>query len=117
MAWRHARRAFSGAGVRPCMAPRLWACDAHDPARHSLAEPYAVPDGPLVPDTGVCHADRAADPGGGMALILELIGQGVQVLLVLALAPLVLGITRKVKAHALRRVGPPLWQPYLDIWK
>jgi formate hydrogenlyase subunit 4 len=52
-----------------------------------------------------------------MALIVELIGQAVQMLLVLVLAPLVLGITRKVKAHLLRRIGPPLWQPYLDIWK
>ena len=38
-------------------------------------------------------------------------------LLVLAIAPLVLGITRKVKARLLRRIGPPLWQPYLDLWK
>ena len=33
-----------------------------------------------------------------MALIVDLIGQGVQMLLVVVLAPLVLGITRKVKA-------------------
>jgi formate hydrogenlyase subunit 4 len=52
-----------------------------------------------------------------MAMILELAAQAVQMLLVLAIAPLVLGITRKVKARALRRIGPPLWQPYLDIWK
>jgi len=52
-----------------------------------------------------------------MALIVDLIGQGVQMLLVVALAPLMLGITRKVKAHVLRRIGPPVWQPYLDIWK
>ena len=52
-----------------------------------------------------------------MALILDLIAQGVQMLMVLAIAPLVLGITRKVKARVLRRIGPPLWQPYLDIWK
>ena len=38
-------------------------------------------------------------------------------LLVLAVAPLVLGITRKVKARLLRRIGPPLWQPYIDLWK
>ena len=38
-------------------------------------------------------------------------------LLVLAIAPLVLGITRKVKARLLRRIGPPVWQPYLDLWK
>ena len=37
--------------------------------------------------------------------------------LVVAVAPLVLGVTRKVKARLLRRIGPPLLQPYLDLWK
>ncbi len=50
-------------------------------------------------------------------IALELIGQAIQMLLVLAVAPLVLGITRKVKARLLRRIGPPLWQPYIDLWK
>ena len=36
-------------------------------------------------------------------------------LLVLALAPLLLGFTRKVKARMLRRRGPPLLQPYRDL--
>ena len=52
-----------------------------------------------------------------MALMFDLIAQAAQMLLVLAIAPLVLGITRKVKARLLRRIGPPVWQPYLDIWK
>lgn len=52
-----------------------------------------------------------------MALVFELAAQAVQMMLVLAIAPLVLGITRKVKARALRRIGPPVWQPYLDLWK
>ena len=38
-------------------------------------------------------------------------------LLVLAVAPLMLGITRKVKARLLRRIGPPVLQPYRDLWK
>jgi len=38
-------------------------------------------------------------------------------LLVVAVAPLVLGITRKVKARLLARIGPPVLQPYRDIWK
>ena len=50
-----------------------------------------------------------------MVLILELAIQGVQMLLVLALAPLLLGFTRKVKARLLRRQGPPLLQPYRDL--
>lgn len=52
-----------------------------------------------------------------MALMFELAAQAVQMLLVFAVAPLMLGITRKVKARLLRRIGPPVWQPYLDIWK
>jgi len=50
-----------------------------------------------------------------MALILDLIVQGAQMMLVLLLAPLLLGYTRKVKARLLRRRGPPLLQPYRDL--
>jgi formate hydrogenlyase subunit 4 len=52
-----------------------------------------------------------------MALILDLAAQAVQMFMVLAVAPLVLGVTRKVKARLLRRIGPPTWQPYIDLWK
>ena len=50
-----------------------------------------------------------------MDLIIALAVQGVQMALVLALAPLLLGFTRKVKARLLRRRGPPLLQPYRDL--
>jgi len=50
-----------------------------------------------------------------MALIADLIVQGVQMLLVLLLAPALTGLVRKVKARLLRRRGPPLIQPYLDL--
>ena len=50
-----------------------------------------------------------------MVLILELIAQGAQMVLVLVLAPLLLGFTRKVKARLLRRQGPPILQPYRDL--
>jgi len=50
-----------------------------------------------------------------MALIFDLAVQGAQMLLVLLLAPLLAGIVRKAKARLLRRRGPPLWQPYLDL--
>jgi formate hydrogenlyase subunit 4 len=50
-----------------------------------------------------------------MAIILELAVQGAQMLLVLALAPLLLGFTRKVKARLLQRQGPPVMQPYRDL--
>ncbi|MDQ2953650.1 MAG: NADH-quinone oxidoreductase subunit H, partial [Pseudomonadota bacterium] len=52
-----------------------------------------------------------------MALIVDLIAQLAQMALVLAVAPLILGITRKVKARLLRRIGPPVIQPYRDLWK
>jgi formate hydrogenlyase subunit 4 len=50
-----------------------------------------------------------------MALIRDLILQGVQMMLVLALAPLLTGFVRKMKARLLRRQGPPLLQPYRDL--
>ncbi len=50
-----------------------------------------------------------------MALIVDLAVQGGQMLLVLAVAPLLTGFIRKVKARLLRRQGPPLIQPYRDL--
>jgi formate hydrogenlyase subunit 4 len=50
-----------------------------------------------------------------MALMHSLAVQGAQMLLVLALAPLLLGFTRKVKARLLYRKGPPVLQPYRDL--
>ncbi|HXW42362.1 MAG TPA: NADH-quinone oxidoreductase subunit H, partial [Xanthobacteraceae bacterium] len=50
-----------------------------------------------------------------MVLIRDFSIQGAQMLLVLLLAPLFTGFVRKVKARLLRRQGPPLIQPYLDL--
>jgi formate hydrogenlyase subunit 4 len=50
-----------------------------------------------------------------MVVISNLAIQGVQMLLVLALAPLLTGFVRKVKARLLRRQGPSLVQPYRDL--
>ena len=47
--------------------------------------------------------------------MLDLIVQGMQMLLVLLLSPLLVGFVRKVKAKLLRRQGPPLLQPYRDL--
>jgi formate hydrogenlyase subunit 4 len=52
-----------------------------------------------------------------MALMVDLLLQAVQMILVVVIAPAVLGVTRKVKARLLRRVGPPVLQPYFDLWK
>jgi len=48
-------------------------------------------------------------------VILGLLVQLCQMLIVLALAPLLTGYVRKVKAHLLRRQGPPILQPYRDL--
>ncbi|HTZ76340.1 MAG TPA: NADH-quinone oxidoreductase subunit H [Stellaceae bacterium] len=50
-----------------------------------------------------------------MDLIRPLAIQGLQMLLVLLLAPGLVGLTRKVKARLLRRRGPPVLQPYRDL--
>jgi len=50
-----------------------------------------------------------------MIAIRDVAFQGAQMLLVLLLAPLLTGMVRVVKAFLLRRQGPPLLQPYLDL--
>ena len=50
-----------------------------------------------------------------MAIVLDAAVQLVQLTLMLALAPLLTGFVRKLKAHLLRRQGPPLLQPYRDL--
>jgi formate hydrogenlyase subunit 4 len=52
-----------------------------------------------------------------MAVISDYLVQGCQMLLVLALAPLLTGLVRTVKARLLRRRGPALLQPYRDLNK
>ncbi len=50
-----------------------------------------------------------------MAVIADFAVQGIEMLLVLLLAPLLTGFVRKVKARLLRRQGPPVIQPYRDL--
>jgi formate hydrogenlyase subunit 4 len=45
------------------------------------------------------------------------VAQAIQVLLVLFLAPLLIGYVRKVRARLLRHRGPPLLQPYRDLMR
>lgn len=52
-----------------------------------------------------------------MAIVLDVLVQLGQLLLVLALAPLLTGYVRKLKARLLRREGPDLIQPYRDLHK
>ena len=50
-----------------------------------------------------------------MAVTFDFAAQGMQMALVLALAPLLVGFTRKAKARLLRRRGPSMFQPYRDL--
>jgi formate hydrogenlyase subunit 4 len=50
-----------------------------------------------------------------MAVITDLLVQGVQMVVVLALAPFLTGLIRKIKARLLRRRGPSIVQPYRDL--
>ncbi len=50
-----------------------------------------------------------------MELITSLLVQGIQMVLVVALAPLLLGLVRKLKARLTRRQGASLIQPYRDM--
>jgi formate hydrogenlyase subunit 4 len=52
-----------------------------------------------------------------MAMTRDLVLQAIAMLAVLLLAPLLTGIVRKAKARLLRRIGPPLIQPYRDLWR
>src|SRR5258708_9882519 len=99
------------------MASRLWP-DSPGGCKHfDVAQSVAVSHHPPLPDAGVLQLDCPADPGRDMALIVYLLLQAVQMALVVAVAPAVVGVTRKVKARLLRRIGPPMLQPYRDLWK
>jgi formate hydrogenlyase subunit 4 len=50
-----------------------------------------------------------------MAMIYDLLVQGVQMALVLLLAPLLTGFVRKMKSRLLLRRGPSIFQPYRDL--
>jgi len=52
-----------------------------------------------------------------MVVTRDLVLQAIAMLAVLLLAPLLTGVVRKAKARLLRRVGPPLIQPYRDLWR
>jgi len=50
-----------------------------------------------------------------MELMRDLVVQGVQMALVLVLAPLLTGLVRKCRAHFQRRQGASVFQPYRDL--
>ena len=52
-----------------------------------------------------------------MDLAIGLVVQGLQMALVLCLAPLLTGFVRTIKARLQRRRGPSLVQPYRDLYR
>lgn len=48
-------------------------------------------------------------------IVRDLLVQAAQMLLVLAVAPLLTGFVRSLKARLTRRIGPPIFQPYRDL--
>lgn len=56
-----------------------------------------------------------ASVGGGRVNLY--VAQGCQVLFVIAFAPLLKGLMERYRARLASRHGPPIWQPYRDVWK
>jgi formate hydrogenlyase subunit 4 len=52
-----------------------------------------------------------------MELIVSFLMQGVQMALVLAIAPGLVGLVRKARARLLRHRGASILQPYRDLWR
>src|SRR6267378_4380690 len=50
-----------------------------------------------------------------MVVISDILVQGIQMVLVLLLAPLLTGFVRKIKARLVRRKGASIFQPYRDL--
>ncbi|MBM3613238.1 MAG: formate hydrogenlyase, partial [Alphaproteobacteria bacterium] len=54
---------------------------------------------------------------GVLAALSAFLAQALHLALMLAAAPLLTGLVRLLKARILGRRGPPLLQPYRDLWK
>ena len=87
------------------------------PARRHKAQSASVPDHPRLSELCFFRARVPVAGSRAMAVILDLAIQGAQMFVVLLLAPLLTGFVRKVKARLLRRRGPPLLQPYRDLFR
>src|SRR6204780_2058398 len=83
--------------------------------RGRTSQSSPVPDHPALFELRLPRARAAARGPGAMALIRDLAIQGIEMLLVLLLAPALVGLVRKVKARLLRRRGAPIVQPYRDL--
>ncbi len=70
---------------------------------------YGV-QGPFRFFVGISDCER------GMG-VNQYVVQALQVLFVLFFSPLLKGILERYRARLARRYGPPIWQPYRDLWK
>ena len=69
----------------------------------------------LVPTSMPASARKKRALPSSATMAIRSAVQLAQLALVLALAPLLSGLVRRLKAHMLRRQGPPLLQPYRDL--
>ncbi len=79
------------------------------------AQSSAVPDHPAISQPRLRHPRHAAAGARDMVVISDILVQGIQMLLVLLLAPLLTGFVRKIKARLVRRQGASVFQPYRDL--
>src|SRR4030095_5351853 len=81
----------------------------------------AVPQHPALPRADVRRPRHPARHCGGDDmtgdLVMQFLAQGAQMTFVLLIAPLAVGVVRRVKARLMRRQGPPLLQGYFDLVK
>src|SRR5260370_19583726 len=80
-----------------------------------MAQSPAVPDHPAISQSRFWYPRHATPGARDMVVISDILVQGVQMLLVLLLAPLLTGFVRKMKARLVRRKGASVFQPYRDL--
>src|SRR5262249_58534280 len=105
-----------GARARPHLAGTLCAGRRRARLVHRAAQRRPVPDDSPLPLDDVRGAGAAAHHRGLHAMIATAY-QLLHLLLMLAAAPALTGLVRKVKALLLGRRGPPVLQPYRDLWR
>src|SRR3954452_24341221 len=108
-------RAACGRNPRSCVGEVLRADFRIGDGHGGAAERSPIPHHPALSVARLRCAGAAPARIGGVAMMRDLAFQFVQMLLVLALSPLLTGLVRKVKARLTRRKGPPLLQPYRDL--
>src|SRR5206468_11186623 len=112
---RHPARSIRTQHDGPCLEHHLCPDRPYCRGHRRAAQLPAVPHHPPLPEHRFRSTGRTAAGGCDMAMIVDLAVQGLQMALMLLLAPLLTGIVRKFKARLMRRQGPPVLQPYRDL--